>query len=73
MFSFETPIYNAIIIYILFITMILALKPKCIFDKGKLKDFGIGENKTLYSFPFVCISSGMLFYIFFLACERVFP
>ena len=67
-FDPEAPIYNTIICYILVICLILTIRPKFMFcDKTKkFKSFGYGDNKTILSFPFVTISSGIILYMLFI-------
>ena len=64
----SSPIYNAILFYILFVIIILIIKPNVMYDHKtkKFKAFGCGENQTLFAFPIVSLSSAVIFYIIFL-------
>lgn len=54
------PLTISILIYILFILGIYSLKPKFCFDKqGKMKQFGIGKNKTPFTFLTISIVLGI--------------
>ena len=35
----------------------------------KFRSFGIGDNKTIMSFPMICLASGIILYIIFLMIE----
>ena len=64
-----SPIYNAILFYILFVIIILVIKPNAMYDHKtkKFKSFGCsGEDQTLFAFPIVALSSAVIFYIIFL-------
>lgn len=64
----DNPVYNAVIMYILIITVILIMKPSFMYDyqNNTFKLFGIGDNKTIYAYPTVTLCSALLLYIFFL-------
>jgi hypothetical protein len=64
----SSPIYNAILFYILFVIIILVIKPNSMYDHKtkKFKSFGCGEKQTLFAFPIVALSSAVIFYIIFL-------
>lgn len=70
----EYPVYNAIIFYIMFICIILIIRPKIMYccETKKFKSFGFGDNKTLMSFPIVAISMGIILYMFFLWVEILY-
>lgn len=65
------PLYNTIIFYIIIIIVLLLIKPDSMYcNKTKrFKSFGIGENKTICSFPMVCMTSAVGLYIIFLIIE----
>lgn len=67
------PLYNSILFYILFIVLIILLKPKFLFCKksNQMKSFGFGKNQTIFCFPLVCIMSIVIFYIVFLGLDIV--
>ena len=64
----SSPIYNAILFYILFIIIILVIKPNIMYDQNtkKFKPFGCSDGQTLFAFPIVALSSAVIFYIIFL-------
>jgi hypothetical protein len=67
----ESPVYNAIIFYILIICVIIITKPEFMYciKSNKFKSFGFGDGQTLLSFPVISIGSGIVLYIFFLFFE----
>ncbi len=69
----SSPIYNTILCYILFIAIILFIKPKFIYchKNKKFKQFGCNKNQTLLCFPVVCIISVIIFYFLFLAIHII--
>ena len=55
-----TPLLTSIIIYILIIITIYSFKPKLCFDEeGKMKKFGLGNNKTPFTFLTISIVIGI--------------
>lgn len=64
----NTPLYNTIIFYILFITLILITKPEFMYSnkQKRFKAFGCGKDQTLFAFPLVCVGSGIALYTLFL-------
>lgn len=65
----SSPIYNAILFYILFIIIILVMKPNIMYNHQtkKFKPFGCGgPDQTFFAFPIVALSSAVIFYIIFL-------
>lgn len=65
---FGSPIYNAILFYILFIIIIVVVKPEIMYNHktNKFKSFGFSDNETLFAFPIVSLSIAVLLYFFFL-------
>lgn len=62
----KTPAQNTLLIYMIFVLILLFMKPKFLFTaSGKLKSFGCGHDKTPINFPIVVIGSGILFYLIF--------
>lgn len=60
---------TSIIFYILLIICLYAFKPKlCFCDDGKMKKFGIGKNKT----PFTFLSISILLGIFSLIISVIY-
>jgi len=62
----NTRIIYSILFYILLIILIILAKPSLMFDdNGLIKQFGIGENKTMFSLGvFTVVLSVISFYIF---------
>ncbi len=67
------PIYNTILFYIFFITIILIVKPKIMYcNKNKcFKPFGCEKGQTLLCFPIACILSIIILYLLFLMVDIV--
>ena len=67
-FCDSNPIYNTILVYILFVIFILFIKPNNIYchKTNKFKQFGLSENQSLMCFPVVCIISVIIIYFIFL-------
>jgi hypothetical protein len=63
----HSPLNNTIIFYIMLIICILAIRPKCLYcnKEKKFKPFGYENDKTLFPFSILCISSSILLYMFF--------
>ena len=63
-----SPVYNAILFYILFVIILLVLKPSSMYNHNtkKFRSFGCSEGQTLFAFPIVALSSAVIFYIIFL-------
>lgn len=57
------PIYNAIIIYVIFILILYILKPKFFFnEENQFKSFGINEGETLFTFSSIVIGGAIIIY-----------
>ena len=69
-----TPLFNAIIFYILFITIIIIIKPKFLYSNknDKFKSFGFGKGKTFCSLSIICLGSAICFYFIFLIIDLCF-
>ena len=69
MITSSTPLYNAIIIYVILVIILMILKPPIFYndDKTRLRPFGIDDGETLLSFGAVVITCGILIYFIFLA------
>jgi hypothetical protein len=65
MFEVRPGIKYIILIYILVSLFIYKIKPDLIFKNEKMKQFGLGKNKTIFSFHTILIFIAfLLFYIF---------
>ena len=63
--SFKNPLHCSILIYLLIISLIIYLKPKMIFTKnGKIKSWGLSDNKTIYPLGLVVLVIAILCYFF---------
>ncbi len=69
-----TPVYNTIFFYIILVCIILIIKPKSMYNQKtrRFKSFGCGEDKTLLSFPVICISTGIALYMTFLLVKILY-
>jgi len=69
----KTPIFNAVVFYIMTICIIIITKPTFMFDEKtkKFKSFGCGKRQTLLAFPVVSISLGVILYMCFLGVDIV--
>lgn len=70
----QNPVYNAIIFYILIVSIILIIKPSRMYcyKNKKFKSFGFNENQTLISFSVVTTIIGIFLYMFFLWIEIIY-
>ena len=58
------PLYIAILVYIGLIVCLYSFKPKfCFNKKGCMKKFGIGKNKTPFTFLTVSIILGLFSFV----------
>lgn len=72
MINLNNPVQNSIFFYMILILIILYLKPKCLFkENNELKSFGYGENKTLFNFPVIVLSSGAIIYLLFSTIDQL--
>ena len=69
----SSPVYNTILFYIIFVAIILFIKPKSIYchKTKKFKAFGCNKNQTLMCFPVMCIISVIVFYFIFLTIHII--
>ena len=66
-----TPLGHTLIIYTAIMLLIYYYKPKLFFDKNELKQFGIGENKTILPLHLFSILFAILLYSLFCSCNKV--
>ncbi len=70
MFNINSPVQNAIYIYLINIILILYLRPPLFFTtNGNIKSFGIGKDKTLINFPIYIVTIGIISYILFVGIK----
>lgn len=53
------PLLTSIFIYIVLVICIYSFKPKFCFIKNKMKSFGLGKNKTPFTFLMVSVVLGI--------------
>lgn len=58
-------LYATIITYVLIMTIIMVVRPVCLYDNDKheFKKFGFGENETIFALPVVGSVSCIIIYI----------
>ena len=65
---FNNHLYVSVLIFIIFIFVIFYLKPKCFFKNDKMLETGVGNNKTLFSYPVLMIVLSIVIYIVVCLC-----
>jgi tryptophan-rich sensory protein len=67
MFEFlVSPVWNTIFIFITISVILYYWKPNVMFTHtGEMRSFGIGNEKTCFSFSIVTFTLAMIFYILF--------
>lgn len=58
------PLQYSIIIYLLSLTIFNILKPDISYINGEIKQFGIGDNKTMFPFPILSLIVSIFIYLF---------
>ena len=73
MVKLNTRLLYSIVFFILLITLVHMSKLSVIFDKdGKLRQFGIGDNKTMFSFGVFTVVLAILSFYFFCVIDIIF-
>jgi hypothetical protein len=73
MVKLNTRLLYSIVFFILLITLVHMSKLSVIFDKdGKLRPFGIGDNKTMFSFGVFTVVLAILSFYFFCVIDIIF-
>jgi hypothetical protein len=73
MIKLNTRLLYAIAFFVLLIMLIFTSKPTMIFNKdGTLKPFGIGEEKTMFSFGVFTVVLAILSFYFFCIIDLIF-
>ena len=69
----DNPMYNAIVCYIIIVSVILLMKPQFIYCEKtqRFKSFGFDEGHTVLSFPIVSIGTAIVAYLVFV-CVDIF-
>jgi hypothetical protein len=66
MLEIRNELHLVIFIYLLLGVLIWKMKPRIMFDnEGKMKQFGIGNKKSVFAFPIIVILLAIIiFYLF---------
>ena len=71
--KFNPRLLYAIVFFVLLIALIFTSKPSLIFNKdGSLKPYGIGEDKTMFSFGVFTVVLAILSFYFFCVIDIIF-
>lgn len=71
MFEFRNGINIVVLIYVTLFFTLYYYRPKIMFNGDKIKEFGVGKNKTVFNFHVVTLISGLLiFYIYEIVWQR---
>lgn len=71
--KFNTRLLYAIVFFVLLIALIFTSKPSLIFNKdGSIKPYGIGEDKTMFSFGVFTVVLAILSFYFFCVIDLIF-
>ena len=63
----------SVIFFVLFIVLIIVSRPPCVFDnQSRLKNFGIGANKTMFSLGVMTVVCAMVSFYIFAIIDLVF-
>lgn len=69
----NTRLLYAIVFFILLIALLFTTKPSLIFNQdGSLKPYGVGEDKTMFSFGVFTVVLAILSFYFFCIIDLVF-
>lgn len=73
MFFGDGPLYNTILFYLIFVSLLLVFKPSIMYcDKQKrFKSFGCKDGETIVCFPLVCITFAVVLFLLFLLIDIV--
>ena len=73
MVKLNTRLIYAIAFFVLLISLISTTKPSILFDfNGHVRPFGIGDDKTMFSFGVVTVVVAILSFYFFCIIDVVF-
>lgn len=65
------PLYYTFIVFGVIMALIYYSKPAMMFDKNKIKSFGVGKNKTLVPLPVMAIVIAILLYSIFFYIDSI--
>ena len=63
MFQFNNYIKYICVIYLIISVSIFLYKPSIVFKNGKIKQFGVGKNKTILYYPVLNIYLSIIIYL----------
>lgn len=73
MLKLNTRLIYATAFFILLISLIATTKPNLLFERdGSIKPFGIGEDKTMFSFGVITVVIAILSFYFFCVIDVIF-
>jgi hypothetical protein len=73
MFKLNTRLLYATVFFILIVMLIYTSKPSLVFDtNGNIRAFGIGDDKTMFSFGVFTIVLAILSFYFFCVIDVIF-
>ena len=67
----SSPLYYTFIVFGVIMALIYYTKPKMMFDKNKIKSFGIGPTKTLVPLPVMALIIAILLYSIFFYIDNI--
>ncbi len=73
MFKLNTRLIYATVFFVLLVSLIATVKPNLLFEKdGRIKPFGIGDDKTMFSFGVITVVLAILSFYFFCVIDVIF-
>lgn len=73
MLKLNTRLIYATAFFVLLISLIATVKPSLFFERdGKIKPFGIGDDKTMFSFGVITVVLAILSFYFFCVIDVIF-
>jgi len=67
----SSPLYYTFIVFGVIMALIYYTKPNMMFDKNKIKSFGIGKNKSLTPLPVMALIIAILLYSIFFYIDSI--
>lgn len=67
----SSPLYYTFIVFGVIMALIYYTKPNMMFDKNKIKSFGIGKNKSLIPLPVMALIIAILLYSIFFYIDTI--
>ena len=66
-------LFNTIVFYVLIVVALAILKPEFMYDykNNKFKNFGYGENKSIFALPVMGIICAIVIYFIFSSIETI--